>query len=112
VSDLQRNLFGNDPDLTPTVFAQRHSRTSVEAGEKIKPVLNFLERKVLEFFQAKGDAGATDEEAQEGTGLGGSTERPRRTSLVEHGLLRDSGRTRRTRSGRQAVVWIYIAQEE
>jgi len=106
MADIQRGLFANDPDLTPTRFAQAHSPTSVAAEKAIRPALNFLERKVLEFFQARGQEGATDEEVQDGTGLGGSTQRPRRTSLVERGLVRDSGRTRKTRSGRQAVVWV------
>lgn len=33
------------------------------------------------------------------------SETTRRVELCERGLARDSGRTRRVRSGKQAVVW-------
>jgi hypothetical protein len=48
---------------------------------------------------------ATDEEIQLGLEMSGSTERPRRVELVAAGRIVDSGRTRPTQSGRQAVVW-------
>jgi hypothetical protein len=40
------------------------------------------------------------------TGIPPSTYRPRRVECVEFGLVRDSGLTRPTKSGRAAVVWI------
>jgi hypothetical protein len=50
--------------------------------------------------------GATDEEICDIAGLPGNTVRPRRGELVLAGLVKASGRTRATRSGRQAVVWV------
>ncbi len=55
--------------------------------------------------------GATDFEIQKASGLNPSTQRPRRIELVECGLVRDSGKTRPTPSGRKAVVWEIIARE-
>ena len=49
--------------------------------------------------------GATDEEMQVSLEMDGSTQRPRRVRLVELGMVRDSGRTSTTNSGRNAVVW-------
>lgn len=44
------------------------------------------------------------------TALNPSTLRPRRGECVERGLVEDSGQTRATRSGRQAVVWRLTAR--
>jgi hypothetical protein len=49
--------------------------------------------------------GGTDEELQDALGMNPNTQRPRRIELVERGLVRDSGRTRKTKSGRRATVW-------
>jgi hypothetical protein len=38
--------------------------------------------------------------------MAGSTERPRRRELEEAGWIRDSGRTRKTASGHDAIVWL------
>lgn len=98
-----------DPEQLPEPFddppAQRHSITSVAAADAIKPSAANLRQQVLVFIRASPD-GVTDEEIQQGTGIGPSTERPRRIELVKAGAVFDSGRTRATRSGRQAVVWV------
>ena len=52
-----------------------------------------------------GDAGRTDAEIQEALSLDGNTERPRRRELEQAGLIKPAG-TRRTASGRAAVVWV------
>lgn len=85
--------------------AQRHSETSVAAAEAIKPDKESLRRHLLEWLQERGLTGATDEEAQDALGMDGNTERPRRRECEDAGLVRDSGTKRRTRSGREAVVW-------
>jgi len=50
--------------------------------------------------------GLTDEEGIDRTGLSPSTYRPRRVELWRANLAADSGRTRRVRSGKRAVVWV------
>lgn len=86
--------------------AQRHSPTSVAAAEAAKPLAATYRAILLEHIRSRGIQGVTDEEAQIDLGMDQNTQRPRRVELVRAGLVRDSGRTRRTRSGRQAVVWV------
>lgn len=101
----QGSLF--DDDLPPY---QAHSETSREAAAAIEPDAATLRGQVLAFLRTCGTAGATDEEIQTRLHMNPSTERPRRIELREAGLVHDSGRTRFTKSGRRAVVW--MAEEE
>jgi hypothetical protein len=91
--------------------AQRHSPTSVAAAEAIRAAMPALRRRVLDALGDSGERGLTDEEGIDGTGLSPSTYRPRRVELCERGLCRDSGRTRRVRSGKAAVVWVATTSE-
>lgn len=101
----QGNLFDlGHPDMPP---AQRHSETSVAAAVEVKPEAAKLRAVVLEFIQSRGEHGVTDEEGIAWTGLNPSTYRPRRIECVEAGQVVDSGTTRKTKSGRAAVVWIH-----
>lgn len=79
------------------------TRTSVDAAHDIKPHAMTLRNRVLVFLA--GRDGATAQEIETALGLGGSTVRPRLVELRETGCVRDSGRTRKTASGRSAVVW-------
>lgn len=106
----QPSLFSTDAygnEVVPP--AQQHSATSVEAAEAIKPRVNELQQLVLRFMAERGDDGATDEEGIEGTGLAPNTFRPRRIELVSAGMVKDSGKTRPTKSGRAATVWVATA---
>ena len=88
-------------------LAQEHSATSKDAARLIEPTRGTLRERVLEVIRGNAVLGGlTDEEGMEITGLPPSTYRPRRVELVEANLIVDSGRTRRTKSGRQAVVWV------
>lgn len=84
---------------------QKHSPTSRAAAEAIKPALNALQSRVLAVIRLEPSWGATDEDICTVTGLKGSTVRPRRIELCEKGLIKDSGKTRATKRGRQATVW-------
>jgi hypothetical protein len=95
-------------DAPETLPYQPHSGTSRQAAEEMRStavtdraaVLNLLSRKM---------GGLTDEEIQRTLRLNPSTERPRRIELVREGKIRDSGRTRKTASGRAATVWEAVA---
>lgn len=50
--------------------------------------------------------GRTDEELYEVTGWDENTVRPRRNELMNGGWIEDSGRARKTPSGKDAVVWV------
>lgn len=81
---------------------QRHSKTSRAAARKVKPDADRV--RVFQYLCEHPD-GATDEEMQIALNLNGSTQRPRRISLVESGVVINSNRTRLTRPNRPAVVW-------
>lgn len=85
---------------------QSHSETRAAAAEAIRPTAHTLRAEVLRFLEGLGFVGATDEEMQVALNMNPSTQRPRRIELVEEGWVRDSGATRRTKSGRNAVVWV------
>ncbi len=85
--------------------AQRHSATSRAAARLIESKRDTLLKRVYVTLRALLPDGATDEEAQDGLGMTGNTYRPRRIELGHNGLVVDSGRTRKTRAGREAVVW-------
>ena len=109
----QPNLFGESAghDAYGSPLTAPHvpgSPTSKAAADAIQPELNALQRKVLFFLMERGNVGATDEEMQRYIPMSASTQRPRRVELVGLGLVRDSGKTRETVSGRQAVVWVLV----
>lgn len=88
----------------PTLPFQPHSDTSREAAESIDA--NTLRERVHRYIREQGPFGATDDEVQYELDMNPSTQRPRRIELVQQGRVRDSGRKRKTRSGRNATVWV------
>jgi len=84
--------------------------TSRAAAERIAPGASGLAVKVFGVIAARGDDGATDFEIQESLGMSGDTERPRRWELERDGLIHDSGRRRKSPSGRAARVYVATAQ--
>lgn len=88
--------------------AQQHSATSVEAAGRIAPVASTLRMAVLRWLRSRGIEGGTDEEGIDATALSPSTFRPRRVELVNLGLVVDSKTVRKTRSGRNATVWVAV----
>jgi hypothetical protein len=85
---------------------QGHSDTSYEAALEIEPSKDSLRAKVYSHIILCGLYGATDEELQLTLNMAGNTERPRRIELVDGGHVIDSNYRRKTKSGRDAVVWI------
>jgi hypothetical protein len=91
------------PPPPPAAPYQPHSETSKAAAGQIETTTGELRARVLAHLKACG--GATDEETQDALGMAQNTERPRRVELVRAGRVIDSGETRKTKSGRSAVVW-------
>ena len=83
----------------------RHSATSKAAAKSITRSKVDKDRASLMIALALIPDGLTDDGLQAFTGLPGDSERPRRISLLKDGLIYDSGRKERTRSGKLAVVW-------
>ena len=88
----------------------KHSLTSFLAAVEIEESADNIRSMVYRCI--KRDGPLTDEQIQVLLKLNPSTERPRRIELVERGLVRDSGRVRRTRSGRAAVAWEAIKPKD
>lgn len=85
---------------------QGHSVTSREAAKSIAKSSQTFKSMVHSFIKTSGDYGCTDEEIQTSLEMNPSTQRPRRVDLVRDGVVEDSGKQRKTRSGRNAVVWV------
>lgn len=94
------------------------SDTSQEAAASIEPHLTELQMRVLECIaRAKSrfsfsvhracerHPGLTCQEVETKTGLDHQTVSPRILELRRMGLIEDSGHRRKTRSGRNAIVW-------
>ena len=84
--------------------SQAHSATSRAAAEAIEPQAGNLRQDVLEALRLC-PGGLTDQEIQDALSMPAHTECPRRIELVRAGLVVDSGEVRKTKSGRNAVVW-------
>lgn len=63
-------------------------------------------RTVLDLFAKYDPAGWTNEELQDFLGWVSQSLTPRVNNLVNEGYLVDSGHSRPTRSGKEAVIWI------
>jgi len=95
---------GPTTPYTPFVRGSETSEAAAEAmpSERANTIRRTIERAIIEAEAL----GCTDDELQVGLNLEGSTQRPRRIELVQQHRIIDSGRTRPTRSGRKAVVWV------
>lgn len=95
-------LFASPP-------ASRKSLTSQAAAKSVAHAVSFIEDRIVEHVRACGANGATAEETATALELRTQTCSARFSEMRESGRLIDSGRTRRTSSGRAAVVWIHPA---
>jgi hypothetical protein len=94
-------------DFTPrSAPFQRHSSTSKAAALSAEPMAGTKRAILLGFLRGRGAAGATDEEMQTTVPMNPNTQRPRRVELVQGTFVVDSGRTRKTAGGDEAVVWV------
>ena len=92
--------------VMPSPPAQRNSPTSQAAATLIEPTAGTLRAQVLAYLREREAAGATDEEMQIALTMNPSTQRPRRIELEKLGLVLRTAQTRKTASGRDAVVFI------
>ena len=100
---MTHDLF---PQFDSLPAHQKHSPTSKAAAEAIKPRIGPMHEKILRVLRMMDEwNGATDEQMQNALKMPANTQRPRRRELQLWGYIIDSGTTRPTQSGRQAVVW-------
>lgn len=90
------------------MFRKDAKDTSVEAAKSIMLALPNIEAAVYEYAAMRGTKGFTDDEMNDHFETHKSTYRARRASLVEKGLVEDSGARVKGPNGRNMTVWIII----
>ena len=111
-NDDQLALFKEaKSDLQLKAPYARGSDTSKEAAESIEPSSGTLRAHVLGFIKRRGKRGMTCDELEHASGLTHQTASARINELMKLQAIRDSGKRRRTRSGRNAVVWVQSSVE-
>lgn len=118
----QATLFPLDDHIDKPLPTLPHNRSSTSrlaaqsmrscAGQSMRSCAGAQQQRVLECLQQAGHAGLTDEQIQCALDLSGNSERPRRSKLVELGLVRNTGVIRLTNSGHAAVVWAVVPSDE
>jgi transcription initiation factor IIE alpha subunit len=103
--EFAEGVFLAAPSVPSCGSVAETQQTSSAAAESVKPRSGTDRARVLEFIQAAGKRGATDEEIQNALAINPSTQRPRRIELLEARLIQPGG-VRKTASGRNAVVWV------
>jgi hypothetical protein len=88
---------------------QSHSDTSRASAIAEAPTFGLKVRSVLIGF-AHSMSGLTDEEGQESLQIEGNSYRPCRVTLMDQGMVYDTGLRRKTRANRPAVVWDLTAK--
>jgi hypothetical protein len=71
----------------------------------MEPIIKDVRKRIATFI-AERPNGATDDEIEVALDLKHQTASAARRGLVIAGLVRDSGQVRKTRSGRNATVWV------
>jgi predicted transcriptional regulator len=85
--------------------ALQHGDTRMQAYAQIEKELPRLQQMVLYALRVYRAHGLTAQETEGVTGLQQSTVSARLTELHSAGLIYDKGDRRKTRSGRNAVIW-------
>jgi len=70
------------------------------------PTSGTQRRHILDFIAEQEDRGATDEEIEQCFGARHQSASARRNELMNDGWIEDSGKRRRTTSGKEAIVWV------
>jgi predicted ArsR family transcriptional regulator len=84
-------------------IARNAQRTSIAAAQRVLPRTGSIRKKIYDYLQATG--GATDEQIEDALHISGNSVRPSRGSLVNDGLVYDTGREHPTKSGNMAIIW-------
>ncbi len=98
-------MFASAPLRNPTPESP-YAPSAPESPAKAKTTR--AEKRILDFVRSRGYQGCTDSEIQERLSMCGDSQRPRRVALTRARFIRDSGRTRKTKTGRAATVWIAV----
>ena len=102
---VRRNIPPPDPIMSQPQPHTNGTKTSDLSAKQIKPIFPGRIKFMLELFAAADRCGLTDEEGQHVSELGGDSWRPARGRMVEQGMVEKTTTTRRTKRGRQALVF-------
>lgn len=80
--------------------------TSDAAAESMRGQTALIRERIRQFIVSRHVVGATADEIEQMLEIAGNTVRPRLVELRHLGLIKDSFQTRKTRSGRQATIWV------
>lgn len=103
VGNWWRDMADAYPGGAPFV---KGSSTSKAAADSIDGATKTIQRQVERYIREQGVNGATDDEIESRLNLRHQTASARRRELVLLEVIVDSERTRKTRSGRKATVWV------
>ena len=85
---------------------QSSSSTSIEAAVAAGPKVGTQKYVILQILAYQGEYGATEDEIEVALGMLRSAVCGRINALVKEGKVRDSGRVRLSRWGRNCIVWV------
>lgn len=89
-------------------LSRRHTDTQKHAALRLAPKAGTLQEKVLDTIRSRRD-GMTDEEIEQALSLKHQTASAARNSLMNKGLVADSGFRRNNLNGNPAIVWVGTA---
>jgi len=92
---------------TPNAYvSSSHPQTSRDAVKKARMTSGSRRKTIFDLIKRHREMGLCDHEIIDLTGLSPNTARPTRISLMKDGFVVNSGRTRKTPEGNDAIVWI------
>jgi len=96
--------------MTQDIFRWDHTpkQASWEANESIKDYKKTMQNRIVSYIEGLGTEGATCDEVEEALSLSHQTASARISEMKNPsvGILENSKRRRKTRSGRGATVWV------
>lgn len=101
----------HDP-IYPDVPGHRGVSTSVEAANDLAPKLGRLQSAAYAAIKAADFVGLTADELAASLDVDRYTIQPRTSELKLRRMIRDSGMRRRNASGKRAIVWVALTDDE
>ena len=101
----------HDP-IYPDAPGHRGVQTSIEAANDMAPKLGRLQNAALAAIRGAGHVGLTADELAATLDVDRWTIQPRTSELKLRRLIKDSGQRRKNASGKRAIVWVALSEQE
>lgn len=108
--ELPAEKLPSPDDVRIGKFQAEPHPTALRGAVKVYPRSGTQRRLILDAIAAAGERGLTHDEIAAVPGVADTAHRTRKTELVEDGWVEDSGRTRPTVTGTDAIVWVLTEQ--